>query len=84
MNDKQKELINALFAAVPYPHLISNIDLEDDDTIRFSWRGTRYRCAYPGHVEVSEDGVLIGCDAAILMGKIIERAVYNASFVEHK
>lgn len=38
------ELMSVIVNAIPYPNHISDIDLNsENDAIRFSWRGTRFR-----------------------------------------
>jgi len=52
------EIIESVLKNIPNPHLIKNIDLSFDDSIRFDWIGRRYKVSYDLYVEVVEDGVL--------------------------
>ncbi len=71
-NAKALELV---LQAVPYPHLIRDIDLHTQpDVLRFTWRGSRYRVGEHLHVEEVDGDVLIGSDLAILMERTIRLA----------
>jgi len=64
------KLIEIICRAVPYPYLIRNIEIKNEE-VRFDWRGVRYRVS--GHLFVEEvrDGILIGSDRAILMKALL-------------
>jgi hypothetical protein len=76
------QLLSALVAALPYPEQISDIDTtsQPGEAVRFTWRHDRFRIGcYSGHVERSENGMLIGDNTSILMTHLVERALLEAA-----
>lgn len=69
------EILNVVLVAIPYAHLMSDIDMHNSsDSLRFTWRGTRYRVSEHFGVDEVGDGVLIGSDKAILMERLLKVA----------
>jgi len=71
---KKGKAIELVVAALPYPAQIKNWDLEsEDEAIRFSWRGSRYRFLFTGKfmVEEIQGSMLTGSDQAILMETLL-------------
>jgi hypothetical protein len=72
------ELLEAVMIAVPYPSHITEIDLDGEtDSIRFTWRGDRFRVT-EGMVETVEEAVLVGGNLAILMQAVVTRGLLAA------
>jgi hypothetical protein len=68
------EAVEHVVAALPYPAQIRDWDTEtESDSVRFTWRGTRYRFAYANSwlVEEIDDGMLVGSDQALLIEQLI-------------
>jgi hypothetical protein len=65
--------LELVLKAVPYPHLITDIDLHtQSDVLRFSWRGARYRVGLHLDCEEIQHGCLAGSDLAILMRRVLQ------------
>jgi hypothetical protein len=74
------EAVELIVAALPYPAQIRDWDTAvDDGSLRFTWRGTRYRFSYGTSWLVEEvgDGVLIGSDQALLIEHLIKTVYVN-------
>lgn len=66
------DLLETILKAIPYPHLISDIDVHSEpDVLRFTWRGARYRIDAGKNCEEMERGCLVGSDKAILMERLV-------------
>ena len=65
------EILTAIVQNVPYPEQIKDIDASQPDSIRFTWRGTRYCANINQGLDELGDGVLIGSDKAILMRTLV-------------
>lgn len=66
------EVLGTVLKAVPHPHLIDRIDLDEaNGVVRFNWRGTRYRVDRNLRCEEVGDGVLVGGDLSILMERCL-------------
>lgn len=69
------KVLELVLQAVPYPHLIRDIDLHSQpDVLRFTWRCTRYRVNEHLSVEEVEGDILVGSDIAILMERTLRLA----------
>lgn len=67
---KPAQLFEVVIRSIPYPSQITNIAIEEN-AIRLTWRGHRFRVSTKGHVETVGSGVLIGDNMAILLQSVI-------------
>lgn len=75
-------LLNTVLIALPYTHLMSDIDMHtSEDSMRFTWRGTRYRVSESLGVDEFGDGVLIRSDKAILLERLLKVAHYSKTVI---
>lgn len=71
----QSQIIELLINAIPYPNQIKEIDITtEEDSVRFSWRNSRYRVSKTLSVDQIQNGCLIGSDEAILMRRCLEQS----------
>jgi len=70
---KNIELIVLVMKALPYANQVSDVE-EENDAIRFNWRGTKYHISKSLSVNEVGDGVLTGTDTAMLIRTLLERA----------
>ena len=72
----QSDILEALLSTLPNASQIKDIDLSSPDTVRFAWRGTRFRVSGEGgFTEEVGDGVLICSNQAELMGALVHRGL---------
>lgn len=69
------EAIEVITCAFPYPSHITHWDTSEDDAVRFTWRGVRFRLSlrYSLMVEEVDRSFLSGSDIAILAESLIKR-----------
>ena len=71
MNTTEK-LISAIMTAVPYSKQITDWDTSGVNSVRFTWRGDRFRVDSQGGVEQVFDGLLGANNISILLEKLIK------------
>lgn len=76
--DTQAKGVELLYRSLPYPEQIKNIDFSKTSSIRFTWRGERYKfdleyCT----IELVKNGMLLGDNASLLMTQCIEFQLKN-------
>lgn len=73
----KEEIVETIYAALPYAHQIRELDLSLPDQVRFNWRGTRFVVNINGSVEESENHCLIGSDLAIMLEQLIKKTYFS-------
>lgn len=67
------EAVELIFKALPYSNQITDLDVDQDKSIYFSWRRKRFKlCLLSGTIGESNGSLLIGSDEAILMSALIK------------
>lgn len=66
------EVLELVLRAIPFPEQIREIGALDDEGLRFTWRGNRFRVTTALMVEEAKDGMLCGSDLAILLQAVLE------------
>ena len=74
------ELIEHIISGLPYGDQCRAWDLDsENNAVRFTWRGTRFRVSESGHTEIVGDGVLEGGNESILASVLIKQRMFNQS-----
>ena len=67
------QVLELVLKCLSYPNQITDIDPgTPSQPLKFTWRGTRYSIDASLNVEEARDGLLIGSDAAMLMGRVLK------------
>jgi len=69
---EQYKILNTLRKCLPYSDQMFGVDLFEDGSIRFDWRGRRYRISRNYGVEQVGDGILISSNKAMLIQALLE------------
>lgn len=76
--DTKGKGMELLLKSLPYPEQIKDIDLDKENAIYFSWRSQRYRLDLEiCRVDRSNDSVLEGDDASLLMTQLLKNQIAN-------
>lgn len=65
------QILEKVIKTIPYPDQIENIDLNNQGSIRFDWRGIRFRVSDSFMVEEVNGGMLSGSVSAILFQHLL-------------
>lgn len=76
MSSTTDQIILAL-TRIPYAEQISAVKVEPCE-VRFTWRGDRFRVSSGGKVETVEGSFLVSGNLAILMERILTKAIIDA------
>ena len=72
------QLVEVIVKAMPHPDQISAWDLDgEDQAVRFSWRGVRFRVSNSLFCETVEGAMLSGGNVAILCDALLRRTAYE-------
>jgi hypothetical protein len=66
------ELVERITQRFPYPAQIKDWDLSRDNSVRFTWRGDRFRVSDKLFVEEVGDGILSGGNLSILARALLK------------
>jgi len=72
MYKDKSELLQAIIKSIPYPSQISEIDLDLENQLRFTWRGDRFRVGLSGSVEQVEGVMLSGSNITIVLEELLK------------
>ena len=79
----QAQAIEAIVKAFPFPAQITDIDLEREGYVRFTWRGTRFQVSCSTFMtETVEPPFLVGDNQSILAEALIKRAYVDMPIKE--
>lgn len=68
----KEKLLEIIISAIPFSNQIKDINFENENAIRFTWREIRFRVTDSLFVEEVEfDGMLIKSSLSILLEKLI-------------
>ncbi len=70
--DKAK-LIEIIYAALPYSNQITGVSLDEEDAVRFAWRGYTFRVTVSLFCEEVDGGLLNHSDLALLVETLLKR-----------
>ena len=79
----QAQTLEAIIKAFPYPYQITDIDLEREGYVCFTWRSTRFQVSCSSFItETVEPPFLVGDNQSILAEALIKRAYVDMPIKE--
>ena len=67
-----EKIIEAVLRSIPYPDQMRDFDLSNECSVRFTWRGSRFRVSDTGYAEESSNHCLSGSNASILLTALVQ------------
>lgn len=71
------ELLTLVIGCIAYANHIAGINTSNDNEIRFTWRGDRFRVSKDLEVSSVEGNILSGGNKSILLRAILQRAAID-------
>lgn len=78
--DNSKRLETVL-KGLPYPNQMKDIDMSEENAIRFTWRQVRFRVAHDFNVEEVEGRFLAGGNLSILLEALLKKTSLISSHI---
>jgi len=65
-------VVELVYATMPYANQITNLSTEEDDAVRFTWRGDRFRVTLDLSVEEVDGNMLSGSNVSMLLKALLK------------